>query len=136
MSSPIFRTLDVMHAAVNTKKNQIEVDECSEEDNIEDVVESNLQCQKGYQEIKETEARLEASELSRKVPGNEKIAIRKNFVDFLGIIETKKSQIELRLIRSVWNVDNGTAWEFVEAENSSGGLLYIWNSDFFTVPIL
>ncbi|MED6155138.1 hypothetical protein PIB30_002870 [Stylosanthes scabra] len=43
--------------------------------------------------------------------------------------ETKKSQVDMRFIRSIWNVDNQIAREYVEADNSYWcGLLYLRNS--------
>ncbi|MED6169464.1 hypothetical protein PIB30_021597 [Stylosanthes scabra] len=115
------RRVDLDPAVVNAERDQNSDDEISDEYIFEEANESrgvwnrgglffdssdddevltrlfncDLDCDKrATKKIQEAEARKKTSKHSRKVPGNRKINVR-----------------------SIWNVDNEIAWEYIEADN-------------------
>ncbi|MED6199047.1 hypothetical protein PIB30_072281 [Stylosanthes scabra] len=56
---------------------------------------------------------------------------RKNCVDFLGVVETKRENFNDNFEDNIWGHRTDIRWEHVESVNSAGGILCVWNTYFF-----
>ena len=55
--------------------------------------------------------------------------VREKHVSFTGIIKTKKSGVERNQVARLWGGSNFN-WSCVDAINSAGGILNVWDEDF------
>ena len=55
--------------------------------------------------------------------------IRKERLGFVGVIKTKKFNMDLNLVRRIWGLDN-CDWSAMDAQGTSGGILYNWENSF------